>query len=501
MGYSPDEDCDIIVKDDPSWVKFICGDEHTTLGDLGQRLKNCKDMPNWRRQKLQQHSLRLVGFPLVLQLMAYRSIPLLLKKVPNANDDQTFMDASFVGLSKLTTMSMNDVLQVENDEELLVTPVLPLGHVGVDNDGWGDWDDEDRDRSVLYMQRLIRTGFVFEKSVWPGGIAAVEYVRVKAKKTVVKHVKYVFDRKGKSVAVKEKKVNLKSKKLKKSVSQRKQQKLETYFHPATRVSANLKGWIESQLDDVKSVFLKQLADQKIEIKMLKKKQKGKNRRSLGRLSRSLPSNSHRRKRARKEEIIHCNLSSNEWQSGQEDVTNENDGEDVMECHQSATNDGEDAMEVHQFATAIEQDIVVAHVGLTANENDGEDAIEFNQSATILGGVVGDEAKSENANAQLAGYMFENDVGDAMDVHKSGTLLDESDFKDFKDVNAETDGMEVHQSGILGDEGKGKKSVGDDAETKADMDIEDEAMEMDNVGRQIDATVSKVLQDNLPDGFL
>lgn len=167
-GYDPDREPVIKVKKDPVFQKIICGDKHTTLGDLGKLLKNDKDMPSWRKlalaliiivdgvlvgkflvnrptpkyvrmlddidaflsfpwgwesflktvatmrpQKmiyvncpdpvaafclqLQQHSIRLQVFPLVLQLLAYRSIPSLLNKVPNEYDEQPLMDASFVG--------------------------------------------------------------------------------------------------------------------------------------------------------------------------------------------------------------------------------------------------------------------------------------------------------------------------------------------------------------------------------------------------------------------
>ncbi|VVB16755.1 unnamed protein product [Arabis nemorensis] len=149
-----------------------------------------------------------------------------------------------------------------------MTPVLQLGHVGVENDGWGDWYDQDRDRSVLYMHGLIMGGYVFEKTVWPGGIVAVDYVHLEVRTTDVEHERHVVDRKGKSVAVKEaNNVNMKqkSKKLKKSASRRKQQRIETYFEPVTRVAANLKGWMESQLDEVKNIFLKEVADHRKEI--------------------------------------------------------------------------------------------------------------------------------------------------------------------------------------------------------------------------------------------
>ncbi|VVB08526.1 unnamed protein product [Arabis nemorensis] len=193
------------------------------------------------------------GFPLVVQLYAYTTIPLLLKNVPNADDEEIFVDATFVGLSKLTTITMNDVLIVEQDPK-------------------------DKDRKVLYMQELIQGGHVFEKAEWPGGYAGVDFVEVDEKVDMVEHERHVIYRR---VPVEElgdgfvddEVVSLKRKckKKRKSGSKRKQRKLENYFPHVTRTGIKLKDWMETQLEEIKSALTEKIDQQAIEIARLKKK--------------------------------------------------------------------------------------------------------------------------------------------------------------------------------------------------------------------------------------
>ncbi|VVA92356.1 unnamed protein product [Arabis nemorensis] len=207
-------------------------------------------------------------------MIVYRSIPLLLKKVPNADDEKTFMDAQFVGLPKLTTMSMNDIVEVERDSKLTVTPVISIGNGMID--GWGDFDDELRDRKLLYMQDLICKGYVFNKLLWPGGDSSIDVVELDDKIEDVEHEKHVVDRKGKKVASSgeiRQCSKRKGKKLKRSCWRKKQQKINRYFGPATRGGVKLKEWVEA-IEEVKTVFSRKIDEQGEEIVRLKKKRKG-----------------------------------------------------------------------------------------------------------------------------------------------------------------------------------------------------------------------------------
>lgn len=68
------------------------------------------------RSQMQQITIRLQGFPLVLQMLAFRSVPALLAKLQNGADTRTLLEVPFVGLSKLTVNTLNDVHEVESNE-------------------------------------------------------------------------------------------------------------------------------------------------------------------------------------------------------------------------------------------------------------------------------------------------------------------------------------------------------------------------------------------------
>ncbi|CAN6822813.1 unnamed protein product, partial [Brassica oleracea] len=63
--------------------------------------------------KLKQETFRLTGFPLALQLLAFRAIPLLLSKISAPLNDQTIMDLTKPNLSNHPSIELDAVLQVE----------------------------------------------------------------------------------------------------------------------------------------------------------------------------------------------------------------------------------------------------------------------------------------------------------------------------------------------------------------------------------------------------
>ncbi|CAF1708395.1 unnamed protein product [Brassica napus] len=76
--------------------------------------------------KLKQETFRLTGFPLALQLLAFRAIPLLLSKISAPLNDQTIMDLTKPNLSNHPSIELDAVLQVEVNPSLLVTPLIPV---------------------------------------------------------------------------------------------------------------------------------------------------------------------------------------------------------------------------------------------------------------------------------------------------------------------------------------------------------------------------------------
>ncbi|EOA34050.1 hypothetical protein CARUB_v10021549mg [Capsella rubella] len=68
--------------------------------------------------QLQQKSFRLQGFPLALQLLAYRNIPSLLDKIHGSADRRTFLDWFSVGIPK-NNLPLTDVLSIEHSDKVI----------------------------------------------------------------------------------------------------------------------------------------------------------------------------------------------------------------------------------------------------------------------------------------------------------------------------------------------------------------------------------------------
>nr|VDC72752.1 unnamed protein product [Brassica rapa] len=117
--------------------------------------------------KLKQETFRLTGFPLALQLLAFRAIPMLLSKIPAPFNDQTIMDLTEPNLPNHPSIDLDAVLEVEANSSLRVTPLIPL--VRGPHPGWGVWPNEKTDDKVTYMEQLIANNHCFSKAMWPGG--------------------------------------------------------------------------------------------------------------------------------------------------------------------------------------------------------------------------------------------------------------------------------------------------------------------------------------------
>ncbi|ESQ29808.1 hypothetical protein EUTSA_v10024008mg, partial [Eutrema salsugineum] len=116
-------------------------------------------------KQLQQKSIKLNGFPLVFQLLAFRAIPLLLSKLLDPSDALRISDLTTEGFLNNAAVTLNDVLDSKIDCNLVVNPMIdPPPSV---DDGSGEWDDEVRDRKIEYMLKLIEQNHVFIKQNWP----------------------------------------------------------------------------------------------------------------------------------------------------------------------------------------------------------------------------------------------------------------------------------------------------------------------------------------------
>lgn len=75
--------------------------------------------------------------------------------------------------------------------------------INVDNDkvGWGEWDDEVRDKKVKYMVRQINQGHQFSKTEWPGGDGTLPVILDNIKKPNVAHKKNTFSSRRKKLSL------------------------------------------------------------------------------------------------------------------------------------------------------------------------------------------------------------------------------------------------------------------------------------------------------------
>ncbi|KAL0838119.1 hypothetical protein Bca101_090009 [Brassica carinata] len=136
--------------------------------------KPVKDPVGLLVEKLKQETFRLTGFPLALQLLAFRTIPMLQSKIPAPIHELTIMDLSEPNLPSHPSVDLNEVLLVEENPDvtvsllqLVVTSTIPL--VRGPQPGWGVWSDGQTDGKVSYMEQLIANKHCFDKAMWPGG--------------------------------------------------------------------------------------------------------------------------------------------------------------------------------------------------------------------------------------------------------------------------------------------------------------------------------------------
>nr|VDD42107.1 unnamed protein product [Brassica oleracea] len=112
--------------------------------------------------------MKTVGFPLALQLVAFRCVPRLASFV-GGDDSVTIMDYPEKAMPLHAGLSVAHIRKAQHDPLLIVEPMLEIS--GDHDDRWGLWDDETYDKKVDYMVQLLKNGHVFVKENWLGGDA------------------------------------------------------------------------------------------------------------------------------------------------------------------------------------------------------------------------------------------------------------------------------------------------------------------------------------------
>ncbi|KAL0667228.1 hypothetical protein Bca4012_029932 [Brassica carinata] len=158
-------------------------------------------------QKLKQSSFCLTGFPLALQLLAFRAIPMLQSKIPAPPNELTIMELTEPNLPSHPSIELDSVLQVEVNPSLLVTPIIPT--VRGPQPGWGVWPNVEADEKVGYMEQLIANNHLFTKSMWPGGDCSEPVFIVTPPPQQPPHKKHTVPRKRKESKLKPRKCSKK----------------------------------------------------------------------------------------------------------------------------------------------------------------------------------------------------------------------------------------------------------------------------------------------------
>ncbi|CAN6859450.1 unnamed protein product [Brassica oleracea] len=235
----------------------------------------CEDPIGAMVQLLKQESLRLRGFPLALQLLAYQAVPKLQSTIPIPYDFRTIMDLDGPNLPFYPAPSAIDIIRVEADPDLHVTSLI-LIH-SQPQPGWGVWPDVSHDDRVSYMEQLIADHRPFTKDLWHGGVTSEPFITTttndedqpKAKKTKPEAPPKNAKNANKPKPL-TKKVLKARKTSKKKDTVRKQRRISSYFHAAAPSSTSEDKILEL-LSGISDQVTKVQKESKLLCKMLKRK--------------------------------------------------------------------------------------------------------------------------------------------------------------------------------------------------------------------------------------
>ncbi|KAH0867570.1 hypothetical protein HID58_074592 [Brassica napus] len=214
----------------------------------------CEDPIGVMVQLLKQETLRLIGFPLALQLLAYQAVPKLQSTISIPFDSRTIMDLDGPNLPFHPAPSAIDIIRVEADPD--VTSLIPIN--SQPQPGWGVWPDHRP----------------FTNDLWHGGVTSEPFITTttndedqpKAKKTKPEAPpKNAYKPKPLT-----KKVLKARKTSKKKDTVRKQRHIGSYFHAAAPSSTS-----EDKILELLSAILDQVSKLQKESKLLRKLLKSK----------------------------------------------------------------------------------------------------------------------------------------------------------------------------------------------------------------------------------
>ncbi|CAN6869780.1 unnamed protein product [Brassica oleracea] len=147
----------------------------------------CEDPTGNFCKKLRQKSVRLLGFPQALQLVAFEAIPRLLVQA-GGDDSVTLMNFPGKFLPQHAGLNVCDLREAEHDPGLMVQPMMEIS--GVHEERWGVWDDEKYDKK----RRL--SGY-FKREIMVDGEEHARMVsRVEELGTEVLRLKEVVEKQG-----------------------------------------------------------------------------------------------------------------------------------------------------------------------------------------------------------------------------------------------------------------------------------------------------------------
>nr|VDC90503.1 unnamed protein product [Brassica rapa] len=147
----------------------------------------CEDPNGDFCKKLRQKTVRLLGFPQALQLVAFEAIPRLLVQA-GGDDSVTLMNFPGTFLPQDSGLNVCDLREAEHDPALIVQPMMEIS--GVHEERWGVWDDEKYDKK----RRL--SGYFKREIVVDGEEHARMVSRVEELGTEVLRLKEVVEKQG-----------------------------------------------------------------------------------------------------------------------------------------------------------------------------------------------------------------------------------------------------------------------------------------------------------------
>ncbi|KAH0917474.1 hypothetical protein HID58_025134, partial [Brassica napus] len=137
-----------------------------TMNPVPKVMGKCEDPNGNFCKKPRQKNIRILGFPLALQLVAFELIPQLLKQA-RGDDSTTLLTFPGQVLPQHAGLTVVDLRKAEHDVGLVVQPMMEIS--GTDDERWAAWDDEKYDKKKDNMLGMIKSGHVFSKGDWGSG--------------------------------------------------------------------------------------------------------------------------------------------------------------------------------------------------------------------------------------------------------------------------------------------------------------------------------------------